>query len=146
IKSNQDRESENINLDNLDIQLKDTDESQGALRCDNHYFKFIYNLELRNAERSKNSVYVGIISIDKLGYRQLSEERLKDAMNPLLDIVYHKLRKGDVLTQWNDSQVLLLLYDLEEKYIEPVIKRVKDGFKEIIKDESIILNIKFKKI
>lgn len=146
IKSNEDKMFSNISLNTIDNELKYDYESNGALLCDNYYFKFLYNLQLRNNERNGTDSFIGIITIDHSGYRQLSEDDIKESMNTLLDIIYHKLRKGDVLTQWNQNQILLLLYSLEEKNIEKVVERLNNKFKELINNKKVILNIKFKKI
>lgn len=146
IKSKEGRTTSPIDLDTLEDELSDSGELKGALLCDNYYFKFLYNLEIRNVERCNKKVFTGVITIDSTGHRPLSEEDMKDSMSILLDIIYERLRKGDVLTQWNQSQVLLLLYSLEEENIETVAKRLDNRFKELIKNQKIGLNIKFKKI
>lgn len=146
MKSKEDNNLSNISLNTIDDELEDICGLKRVLICDNYYFKLIYNLEMRKAERNLENTFVGIITIDRIGYRELSVEVLKDAMNILINIIYHKLRKGDVLTKWRENQVLLLLCNLEESSIEVIINRIKEMFEKYVKDSDVILNIKFKKI
>lgn len=138
--------SSNIVLGTLDNELKDCDDHSGALICDNFYFKFLYNFKYRTIERNKENVFVGIITIDKVGYGQLSQEDTKYSMLNLLDITYHSLRKGDVITQWNQNQILLLLLGLEEENLFQLIERLKTKFSKMIRNDKVNLNIKFQQL
>ncbi len=146
IKASDEKSSSILNLNTLDNELKDYYDHNGALLCDNYCFKFLYNFERRINERDKKDVFIGIITINTTGYRQHPQEDIRDSMLILLDIIYNRLRKGDVINQWNENQLLLLLHHLEENNIEEVIERINKSFKDMIKDERIFLNIKFKKI
>lgn len=135
-----------IDLNIIGSILKD-DNTEGALVCDFHYFKFLYNFELRNMERNKDrKVYLGIITIDNIGYRPLHKNKIKECMEILKNIISNKLRKGDVLSKWNDSQLVVLIYDIEPKDINKINKRLREEFETRVLDKNIILNIKYKKI
>lgn len=146
IKTHEEDSTTILNLNNLDEELRDSDSLEGALVCDKNYFKLLYNLELRFNERNRRDAFLGIISISKLGFRELSKKDLNNAISILADVSYHGLRKGDVITTWNDSQILLLLYDLKEDHLEEIIKRIRSRFNLMIKDEKISINIKFKSL
>lgn len=144
IKSHEDSSSPTLSLSNIDDQLKDSEDIEGALVCDKQYFSLIYNLELRFNERNKREAFIGIISIGQSGFRELSKKDMNSAMSVLSDIVYHGLRKGDIISQWNNHQILLLLYDLKENHLEKIIDRIRRNFNDMLKDEKININIKFK--
>lgn len=146
IKLRDESVSPNLALSTLDNELKDCKDYVGALVCDNFYFKFLYNFKSRTSERNKESVFVGIITLDKNGYGQLTQEEMKSSMSTLLDITYNRLRKGDVITQWNENQVLLMLLGIEEINLTKLIENLKEKFNYMINDEKITLNIKFKKV
>lgn len=146
IKSKEDKSSIIVNLTTLDGELRDYDNFEGALLCDKHCFQLLYNLELRFNERNKRDAFVGIITIDKSGHRQFVQREMEGAMSILLDIVYHRLRKGDVINQWNENQLLLLLFSLKEVDLEEIIDRIKKNFNDLIKNDKMSLNIKFKNI
>lgn len=123
------------------------DKSEGALVCEFPYFKFLYNFEVRNKFRNKcKDIFLGIITIDNMGYKPLTKNEIKSEMDTLKSIIYNKLRKGDVLSEWNDSQLVVLLYYAEEENIPDIMERLEDKFNKQKKNEKITLNIKYKKI
>ncbi len=56
------------------------------------------------------------------------------------------LRKGDVLSQWNDKQLLVLFHSLSESEIDIVIVRIRNAFKKAANGNNLDLNIAFRKI
>ena len=145
---NHDDKSKNIlDLSIIDKELKLNKYNRGALICEIDYFKFLYNWELRNkARKNQNNVFLGIISLDNIGITPLTPEETKKAMAILLVIVYKSLRRNDILSQWNDSQLVTLLYDIPEENLHLINNRLQDSFKESIINKNISLNIRFKPI
>lgn len=120
-------------------------EEQGVLICEPYYFRFLYNLEIRKKQREiKSKVVLGIASIENRLLNPLSESDTNNAMEILIEIVCKNMRKGDVLTKWNDSQLLSLLYGVEEKDLNIIANRLKQKFEEKINNKNIILNIRHK--
>ena len=113
--------------------------------CDNEYFKLVYNFKMRAKDRSNEDVFIGIIDLEKTEIEGKDNSK-NDYMQNLLDIVCHKLRKGDVITKWNEDQVLLLLSGLKEENIEILIKRINYHFYSISKNIKIKLNIRFQRL
>lgn len=146
IKLIEENHSSNVVLATLDNELKECRDYAGALICENFYFKFLYNYKNRLKERREEDIFVGIITIDKVGYSQLSNEEMRISMGILLDVISNRLRKSDAITQWNENQMLVLLEVLEERNLGVLIERLKEKFNNIIKNERIILNAKFKKL
>ena len=137
----------NISLNSLDEELKENDDYKGALVCDSYYFRFLYNFKSRVHERDDlEKAFVGIVTIDKEGYGELSKEELKYNMFILLDLVKFGLRKGDTIAQWNSNQALIMLTGLEEDKLIFLIDRLKKNFKSLAHNDKVILNIKFKEI
>lgn len=136
-----------LDLDIIKTILKE-DMTEGALMCDFEYFKFLYNFEFRNAERNKDkNIHLLILTIDNLGYQALKEEELKEEMGLVKNVVFNMLRKGDVLSQWNDSQLVILLYNIdEEENLENVIDRIIKKHNDERRNHKILINIKCKKI
>lgn len=136
---------DNINLSMIDKELEADFEGQGALICEPYYFKFIYNLEKRKRiKNAEKNIFLGVLSIDNRGYTALSQEDIKDAMDKLIDVVYNNLRKGDILSKWNDTQLVSLLYGVNESGLNIVINRLKQKFGEKINNNNVVLNIKYK--
>ncbi len=136
----------NIELNTLDNELKDCDYYNGALVCDNYYFKFLYNFKSRIKERGDQKIFVGVVTIEKSGHTELSQEDVKHYMTILLEIIRYGLRKGDTITQWNHNQILVMLMGLGEENLDFLIGRLKETFKNMINNEKLDLNIKLKKL
>lgn len=136
-----------INLNSIEVELGGDYGNSGALICEPYYFKFLYNLEIRKKSRNtQDNRFLGIITIEDKGSISLSEEDMKKAMDTLINIVYNNLRKDDVLSKWNESQLVSLHYDLIENDLNIIINRLKQKLKEQISNKNINLNIKFKPV
>jgi GGDEF domain-containing protein len=61
-------------------------------------------------------------------------------------MIYINLRKGDVLSKWNENQLVSLLYGVEKENLEIIADRLKKKYQEQIKNTNITLNIRFKSI
>lgn len=133
-----------VNLSLLDESLEEDTRDGGILICDKSYFKFLYNLEKRNKDRNTKSIFVGLISIDSSGHMILTREDIKKGIDVLLEVVYSNLRRGDVASKWNDSQLTILIYNISEENVHIVDRRLKKRFTEAIDDKRITISTKFK--
>ena len=145
---NHDDKSKNVlDLSRIDKELELNRYNKGALICEIDYFKFLYDWELRNkARRKQGNIFLGIISLDNIGFTPLKSEEIKKGMSALMVIVYKNLRKNDILSQWNDSQLVTLLYDISEENLYLINNRLQENFSESNINKNINLNIKFKPI
>lgn len=135
---------QDIDLNKLYEELEENS-NDGALICEPYYFKFLYNLETRKKSRDpENNRYIGIATIENKGYISVSEEDIKESMKILEDIVYNNLRRGDVLSKWNDSQLVSLLYDVEESNLNIIVNRLQKKFQEKNNKHNIGLKIRFR--
>lgn len=146
IKSQDEKSSVAISLNNLDEELRKSSNIEGALLCDKNCFQVLYDLEVRSRDRGQRDSFICILTIDNLGYNKLDQKQLKIAMTILLDIAFHAMRKGDVVCQWNKNQLLLLLSSLEQSHVSDIGARLDQKFKSLMDNDKIILNIKFEKI
>lgn len=123
------------------------EDTEGALICDKDYFKFLYKLEIRNSKRHEESnIGLGIITIENTGYKPLKEDEIETAMDSLKNIMLNTFRKGDVLSQWNDKQLVFLLYNVKEENLDRIMDRLKTKFETEKKSSKVDLNIKCKNI
>ena len=132
-------------LNSINYDSKNEKDDDGALICDNDYFKMVYNFKMRGKDRSQEDVFIAIIDIEKVDEEELTYDLSKDSMEQLLDIAIQKLRKGDVITQWNENQILLLLSGLKEDNIEVLIKRINSHFYSMCR-KRVKLSMKFQRI
>ncbi|MDY6826384.1 MAG: BTAD domain-containing putative transcriptional regulator [Bacillota bacterium] len=108
--------------------LKDKQVSNGAYLSDAELFSYFYKLERLRGERSGKSVLLCLMTITDSDYRIPPQERLKEVMNRLQETILDSLRKGDLVTRWNEAQFLLLLPGLNREQAQEVMDRIEERF------------------
>lgn len=96
----------------------------GAMYCDLEYFRMIYQLEERRSFRENNDIVVGLITLVPTS----SGARFEPAMARLKELLCHFLRKGDVFTEWNKRQMIMLLLKTKLVNTELICRRIKNDF------------------
>lgn len=117
-------ELETLDISELMNNLNDNSEFQGALYCEYEVFKRLYQIALRNSERTDEQTYVMLFDLncaenDYVVSKML--ERLKTAIGV-------SLRKGDVFARMNTSQFILLLPCKTEENAHMISSRIQQGF------------------
>ncbi len=123
-----DMEVANLDLNAIDERLGEEQEAEGALLCDRHTFRFLHRLEMRRSERSDGVICLGLFS---LSWNNLGAPRGRDlgaAMSALKEILTSNLRKGDVITQWNEEQCLVMLPGCARRDSEDLRERIELEF------------------
>lgn len=95
---------------------------ENALYCEPEVFKTIYELEKRRNERSLGEFCVAALTV-----RPFEEETYAQMQRRILRLKAHlmiNLRKGDILTLWNDKQFLLLLPGMDKETMKQVLIRI----------------------
>ncbi|WP_197079072.1 AfsR/SARP family transcriptional regulator [Candidatus Syntrophocurvum alkaliphilum] len=151
IKGHLNGETNNTELRLLDIEkrLKDNEESEksiGAFLCDIDIFNYLYKLECRRAERNESTAILAALSLTDLKYQGRNNENMKKILEHLQELLVTNLRKGDIITSWNDRQCLLILNSLNEAQAESVLKRIDKRFKTKSSKEEVFLRIEMKNI
>lgn len=136
-----------IDIRGLNEELVDDENKFGALICEPFYFKFLYNLEKRRQLRDKsNNIFIGLMTIEDKDNIPISQKEMEEIVKKTMDTLNSNLRKGDVLTKWNENQLVTLHYDIEEKDLDIIKNRLQKKFKEQIGSKSIELLLRFKSI
>ncbi|MDO9592684.1 MAG: BTAD domain-containing putative transcriptional regulator [Erysipelotrichaceae bacterium] len=117
-------ELETLDISELMNNLNDNSEFQGALYCEYEVFKRLYQIALRNSERTDEQSYVMLFDLscsenDFVVSKML--ERLKTAIGV-------SLRKGDVFARMNVSQFILLLPCKTEENAHMISNRIQQAF------------------
>lgn len=123
-------EKTEIDIKELDIKLEEKEKS-GPLLCDAEYFRFLYNSHKRLRKEGQQPDFITLITL-----KESNEDEKQDLVvwNKLMTFVLDTtLRKGDIYTFWNDTQVLILLPDVKEGGIQAIEKRVKKKYEELEK-------------
>ena len=71
-------------------------------------FKRIYQFVARGLERSGDSAYLLLLTLEE-DEDELDPERMEGLMEELYEIIRNALRKGDAFTQYSSSQYLLMV-------------------------------------
>lgn len=117
-----------LDLSTIQEGLRGKDSVDGAYYCDTELFRYFYNLERARLERNGQSVLLGLFTLTAPDYTLPNKDLLNDVMNNLQEIILDSLRKGDLITRWNDAQMLLLLPGLNREQADMVIERIEKNF------------------
>ncbi len=120
--------SVNMDLDVLQELLAEKQETSEAFFCDPELFRSIYKLEARRAARTGQVVFLVLFTVLTQNYQMPDNRLLKGAMDALCDVLLVHLRRGDVVSRWNDSQYIVMLTSLTYEDGEMVVRRLCDRF------------------
>ncbi len=134
-------QAEKTELEFIELQelMKERDEAPGSLLCDPEYFRFLCRVEKRRAERADLPAYLGLLTLSGAGFRPLSPEALQASMGRLQQVLQKGLRKGDVISPWNESQFTLLLPGTSQEQAEKVLERLREAFHKANPDKDRVL-------
>lgn len=139
IKTSKDIETDlNTIKDNLREQQKKT----GAFFCEYEFFKDIYRLEARSAERSGVSIYLCLMTITNLSGEQPPLNSLSKAMDKLKNCIFNSLRSSDIFSRYSVSQYILMLPTTSYESGERVLKRIASEFQKYNNNDRIMLQYK----
>ena len=120
------RNDDKILLDINSIQeiMMDKDDSDGAFFCESDTFISVYKLECRRVARTKQVLFIGMLTISRVRNRKQDSKVLTKAMGSLLDILIQDLRTGDVVSEWSEAQILVLLPGTTFEQADMVLSRI----------------------
>lgn len=103
-----------------------------AYYCSYLGFVDICHMVNRNMDRSGRSYYLMLCTlVDYEGKCLQNEKKRKERAQILKDVIGNSLRKGDVYTQYNNSQYLILLIAADESSCEIVYRRINNNLKKV---------------
>jgi len=110
--------------------LREDGEATGAFICDYGFFRAAFRLESRRATRAGICAHIALLTVSTVTGSLPPLDVLNDTMDQLLDILFVKLRKGDIISRYNGAQYIVLLPSANFEDSEMVIKRVIDIFQK----------------
>jgi len=133
-----------LNLDSIRKVMVDRDDSDGAFFCVPDVFSSIYKLECRKASRTGQVAFMGMITLSITKHKTKNSNVLKKAMGLLLDMLIQGLRQGDVVSEWSQTQVLVLLAGITSERADMVLTRIlnKHEMMSISKDITVEILLK----
>ncbi len=118
---------------------EDPGASHGAFLCDIEVFRQLYKLEARTMERSGQVAYVAVITITTPSHMLPDNRTLNEAMYLLRQVTVGSLRRGDVVSQYSKSQLVLLLATITLEDCELVLGRIRRNFSQQYQGNSVLL-------
>lgn len=128
-------EKSEIHISNISSKLEDFDTS-GPLYCDSEYFKFLFNLQKRKRKSGQELDYVCLMTLED----DLSKVEVKTWTMEMTSLLGNSLRKGDIFTFWNDTQIIIILSNVRENGPIIIEKRIRN---ELSKSTTYNINIEF---
>ena len=112
-------------LESLKKELLQGADTPGALVCDRVVFGELFRLEQRSLERTESTITLGVAMLSGM---EKSPWQLDAAMTGLINVMVARLRRGDVITRLNATQVAFLLPHATETDASTVADRLKRSF------------------
>ncbi|MEG1757830.1 MAG: BTAD domain-containing putative transcriptional regulator [Oscillospiraceae bacterium] len=110
-------------------------EAKGAFMCTRDAFCAISRVERRKLSRNGGTIILLILSIVPTNNKPLGKDRIDMAISELTDYIQGSLRRSDVFTRWNRSQMAILMHSLtyengiaiSERIMSRYVQNNKDG-------------------
>ena len=139
VKTSKDIETD---LNTIKDNLREQQQKSGAFYCEYEFFKDIYRLEARSAERTGNSIYLCLMTITTPSGNQPPLSNLNKAMDKLKACIFNSLRSSDIFSRYSVSQYILMLPTTSYESGERVLKRIAGEFQKSNNNDRIILQYK----
>jgi len=125
------------NVDFALDMLQEGEPGNQALLCSFDAFKDIYRYETRRAARSGAAVFVTLISVADRNNDIPTPNALDDAMQRIQDCCMAILRKCDVIAEYSQTQMILMLTELDEKFVSKIVSRIEEQFSSTLCREYV---------
>lgn len=118
-------------LDVVKLHLsEEQNAAHGAFFCELEFFKHVYQLELREAERSRAVIHICLITI-KDEFQNIPDAKLLGrAAQQLFDSISRSLRASDTFARYSASQFIIMLPSTSDEISEMVLQRIVKRFKK----------------
>lgn len=110
--------------------LGETGEIKGALICDYDFFRVLYQAQARTIMRLGAVIHTVLFTVEKRADKDASGKSLMLFMDNLEKHLCSSLRKGDVITRCNASQLMVMLPAANYENSCKVCKRVVSSFEK----------------
>lgn len=135
-----------IDIDALGESLGVGVEFRGAQMCDFSVFRYIYEQQLRIADRYGLSFYLVLLKVSSITGEELQPLMLEDVMQKLGDVLRINLRKGDTVARHTSLQYAVLLQDPAIGSIMGILERVRLAFYQNVRNTSVALDYRYKEL
>lgn len=109
-------------------QLRESEDTTGALYCEYDFFKMLYQLQARALVRSGDVIHIALFSLHGPNNKELPRRSLDCAMDNLQELLLRNLRQGDVVTRCSISQLIIMLPQANYENSCAVCQRILKAF------------------
>ena len=109
-------------------ELKEFETLNRALYCNYETFKDIYRYEARKASRLGNSVYIILISISDKRDDVPPIKTLNDAKRCLHECCVLTLRRGDVVAEYSQTQLIIMVTNANARNMKDIMTRIEKQY------------------
>ncbi|MGV8984574.1 MAG: bacterial transcriptional activator domain-containing protein [Clostridium sp.] len=128
-----------LDLNSIQEMMMDRPDSDGAFFCEPDTFTSFYKLECRRATRTKEVVFMAMITISRVKKRNQDSEIIKNAMGLLLDMLIQDLRTGDIVSKLGETQILAILPGPTCEQAKKVLARILNKYELAYTSKDIIV-------
>jgi len=125
--------------------LKEDEPEEFAFYCEMDEFRAIYNLERRKSLRNPVSSFLGFVNFQKQE-GHLDPNGLKTCTSKAKDILLRYLRKGDVVSQWNDFTLVFIVTATSSENLDLIARRIANAYHRTNPKDDVTMEIKFEPI
>lgn len=132
-------------IDAVEELLLEDPERKGAFLCDYVFFRYLYQLEIRELMRNKRDATLCLLtlSLNADADESAKIETFEKAMKHLSITIDTYLRKSDVYTQLNAMQYVLLLHNTNDN-VTKVMQRLMKNFRRSAAKLNVSIDCKCK--
>lgn len=138
--------AQETDLEQIQSDLKESAQRPGAFLCEYGFFREMYRLEARRAERSGVSTHVALLTLALPSGKQPGVTVLSGAMDLLEASLLESLRRGDVIARYSAVQYVVMLPGANYEDSTMVIERVVARFKKAHKFGFLRLSYKIRQL
>lgn len=120
--------------------MKEAQHSQGAYFCEFSVFRDIFQLEQRSIERTGDSVFLCLLTLQDEHGDLPKLSVMTRAMNHLQTSIFSSLRRGDAYTRYSVSQYMIMLPTASYENGAMVMDRIVRSFKKAYTRKDLVVN------
>ena len=138
------KKSVKSDIDAVISDLLEQRQVSGAFFCEYQIFKHLYQLEIRDAQRTGASINICLLTVNGSDGEMPAQNPLNKAMQRLQDCVSRSLRGSDIFSRYSVSQFVIMLSNTNEQTGDLIMKRIEKAFKRENTNKDIELSYTFK--
>lgn len=129
-----------LDISKIKSELNEKEVSAGAFYCEYEFFKHVYQLEVRDAERNDKQIHLCLITVTDKEENIPNPKALNKTMEKLVNSIKYSLRSSDVFARYSASQFIVMLPMTSNEISEMVMQRISKRFKrDNPKSQSMIM-------